>query len=413
MRIISFITAALVIVALYMLVLKRDDVLDFAGRDIPEEAQNETANETPAEETPADQVSAVPVVAVHSSASAIAEFVKVRGQTEAARQVAVLAETSGRVISAPLRKGQLVAEDQVLCEIDPGTRDANLAQAQAALLQARAGLPEAQARLTGAQSSLSEAEINDRAAIELRKSGYASETRAASTAAAVSSAQAGIESAKAGLDAARAGISAAEAAVAAAQKEIERLTITAPFAGVLETDSAELGTLLQPGAVCATVIQLDTIKLVGFVPETEVNKVTLGSMGGARLSTGTEVSGMVSFLGRSADPVTRTFRVEVEIPNPDLAIRDGQTVEMVLSSGDAQAHLLPQSALTLDDTGAVGVRIIDAGNLAQFVPVKILRDSADGIWVQGPADQVDVITIGQEYVIDGVPVAPSFESLTQ
>lgn len=409
MRIISFITAIVVVFALYMLVLKRDEVLSFAGRDVAPASEDSMT----ADETAPPAVSAVPVVAVHSTASAIPEFVKVRGQTEAARQVHVLAETSGRVVSDPLRKGLFVSADQVLCKIDPGTRDADLAQAEATLLQARAGLPEAQARLTGAQSALSEAEINDRAAIELRKSGYASETRAAATAAAVSSAQASIESAKAGLDAARAGISAAQAAVAAAQKEIDRLTITAPFAGVLETDSAELGTLLQPGAVCATVIQLDPIKLVGFVPETEVNNVTLGSMGGARLASGMEVGGKVSFLGRSADPVTRTFRVEVEIPNPDLTIRDGQTVEMVLSSGDAQAHLLPQSALTLDDTGTVGVRIIDTDQLAQFVPVKILRDASDGIWVQGPADQVDVITIGQEYVIDGVPVAPSFESLTQ
>lgn len=411
MRIISFITALLVMVALYFLVLKREDVLSFAGRDTAETSTPEAEPETPeaAENTP----SPVGVIAVHSSARSIDEFVKVRGQTEAARQVQMLAETSGRVISAPLRKGHFVEAGDILCEIDPGTRAANLAEAEAMLLQARASLPEAQAQLTGAQSSLSEAQINDRAASELRKSGYASETRAAATAAAVSSAQAGVESARAGLDGARAGISAAQAGVAAAQKEIERLTITAPFGGVLESDSAELGALLQPGALCATVIQLNPIKLVGFVPETEIDKVTLGAMGGARLSTGAELSGQVSFLGRSADPVTRTFRVEVEIANPDLKIRDGQTVEMVLSSGDAQAHLLPQSALTLDDSGKVGVRVVTDEMLAAFTPITVLRDSADGIWVQGLMDEADVIVIGQEYVVDGVPVRPVFEGMTQ
>ena len=44
----------------------------------------------------------------------------------------------------------------------------------------------------------------------------------------------------------------------------------APFAGLLETDTAELGALLQTGSPCATIIQLDPIKFVGFVPEAEL-----------------------------------------------------------------------------------------------------------------------------------------------
>ncbi|HAR53971.1 MAG TPA: efflux RND transporter periplasmic adaptor subunit, partial [Roseovarius nubinhibens] len=61
------------------------------------------------------------------------------------------------------------------------------------------------------------------------------------------SAQSGLESAAAGIEAARAGIESAQAGIAAAQKEIDRLAITAPFAGLLETDTAERGSLLQPG----------------------------------------------------------------------------------------------------------------------------------------------------------------------
>ncbi|HAL77100.1 MAG TPA: efflux RND transporter periplasmic adaptor subunit, partial [Rhodobacteraceae bacterium] len=52
-------------------------------------------------------------------------------------------------------------------------------------------------------------------------------------------------------------IESAEAGVAVAEQEIDKLTIKAPFDGLLETDSAELGSLMQPGALCATIIQLD------------------------------------------------------------------------------------------------------------------------------------------------------------
>lgn len=420
MRIVSIITAIVVMASLYFLVLQRDAVLAFSGR-----APNPVGAEALADETAADpagamdqakeeaRANAVRVIAQHSVQQPIGDAVLLRGQTEAARQVNVLAETTGTVISDPLRKGSFVEAGQLICKIDPGTRQATLDQAIASLNDAQAQLPTVAARVSEAEARLREAEINYNAATKLREGGYASETREASAAAAVSSARAAVQSAKSGLDSAQAGISAARAAKAAAEKEIERLTVTAPFAGLLETDSAELGALLQPGALCATIIQLDPIKLVGFVPETEIDKLQTGAEAGARLASGRQLQGEVSFLGRSADPLTRTFRVEVTIPNPDLSIRDGQTVEMVVTSGTATAHLLPGSVLTLNDEGTLGVRIVDENSTAQFTPVRVLRDTQDGIWLTGLPDEADVIVIGQEFVTDGVPVLPSFEDAAQ
>ena len=215
--------------------------------------------------------------------------------------------------------------------------------------------------------------------------------------------EASIQSAKSGVESARSGIQSAEAAVAAARKEIERLHVTAPFSGILESDTAELGALLQPGALCATIIQLDTIKLVGFVPETEVDRVVVGAQAGARLATGREVAGTVSFLSRSADPLTRTFRVEIAVANPDLSIRDGQTVEIIVSAAGTTAHLLPSSSLTLNDEGTLGVRHVIDGR-ARFAPVEILRDTVQGVWVSGLPEAAEIIVVGQEFVIDGVKV---------
>ena len=106
---------------------------------------------------------------------------------------------------------------------------------------------------------------------------------------------AGVQRATSGISSAQAGIEGATAAVAVATREIERLQISAPFAGLPETDTAELGTLMQPGSPCATIVQLNPMKLVGFVPETEVEKVFVGARATAELSSGTQVSGRVTF----------------------------------------------------------------------------------------------------------------------
>ena len=286
--------------------------------------------------------------------------VALRGQTEAFRRVAVQAETSGRVISEPLRRGTRVATGDTLCQLDPGTRPAQLDEAEA---------------------RLAEAEISNTAAARLAEGGFGSETRAAG---------------------ALATLSAARAAVAAARTELERLTIAAPFGGVLDTDTAELGSLMQPGTLCATILQLDPMRIVGFVPETRLAAVRLGASAQARLADGRTVTGDVTFLSSAADPATRTFRVEVTVPNPDLSLRDGQSTDIAIAADGIAAHRIPSSALTLDDEGTMGVRIADADDIARFVPVRLLRDTADGVLVTGLPDDTRIIIVGQEFVTEGV-----------
>jgi multidrug efflux system membrane fusion protein len=64
----------------------------------------------------------------------------------------------------------------------------------------------------------------------------------------------------------------------------------------------------------------------------------------------------------------------------------------------------------LDNDGNIGVRVVGEGDIARFLPVGILRDTIDGIWVTGLPETVDVIVVGQEYVTDGVPVIPTLQT---
>lgn len=407
MKIIPVITAILVLAGLYMVVFEREQLVAFAQSSDTQTAQV-ALDEPPMEDAVQTGESAVGVVATHSVAQIIDSAVILRGRTEAAREVTVASETSGLVISEPRRKGAFINEGELLCRLDPGTRDASLAEARARLAEAEGRVPEAQAGVLEASARVREAEINLNAARRLSEDGFASETRLVSAQAAMETATAGVQRANSAVSSAQAGIQAAQAAVASAEREIDKLTITAPFSGLLETDTAELGALMQPGTPCATIIQLNEVKLVGFVPEADVAKVNVGAMAGARLTSGQQVQGRVTFLSRSADDLTRTFRVEVTVANDDLAISDGQTAEILVASEGNTAHLIAQSSLTLDDDGVLGVRTVGTGNIAAFMPVTLLRDTAEGVWVIGLPDTVDIITVGQEFVIDGVRVAPTF-----
>lgn len=415
MRVVPFLTAIAVTASLYVLVFERERLTLFAsGGEPPAAAAAEDAAPPAAIPPPeSEEGRRVSVLVQKSVAQNIDSAVLARGRTEAARQVEVRSETSGLVKSEPLRRGAYVRAGQPLCELDPGTRPAMLAEAEARQMEAQSRLPESRARLEEARARLGEAEINERAASRLGQDGFASETRVAGAQASLSSARAGVSSAEAGLQAAQSGLRAAEAAVEAARTELARLTIAAPFDGLLETDTAELGALLQPGAPCATVIQLDPIKLVGFLSEADVDKVSVGALAGARLVSGSEAMGRVTFLSRSADPLTRTFRVEVTVANSDLAIRDGQTAEMMIETEGRSAHLLPGSALTLDDNGTLGIRLVDASRHAVFAPVLLLRDTVDGVWLTGLPDEADVIVVGQEFVTDGTAVDPTWRELGQ
>lgn len=352
MKIVPIVNAVLVSAALYALVFERDRLMSFAGQDRTEAEATQQA----------EAAKAVPVQVIHSVAASVDQGVLTRGQTEAARRVEVRAETTGTVISDPLRRGAEVQTGDVLCRLDPDTRAASLKEAEAKLAEAR---------------------LAATAAEKLQQGGYRSETAAAGAQASLQAAQAGVE---------------------AARREIERLTITAPFAGILEEDSAELGALLSAGGLCATVTALDPIKLVGYVAETEIDRIEPGAMVGARLATGREVTGRVSYLSRSADTATRTFRIEAEVANPDRSIREGQTVEMIISAPGTQAHLLPASVLTLDDNGRLGVRLAVDG-VARFAPAQLLRDTREGVWITGLPEAADVIVVGQDYVTDGAALA--------
>lgn len=294
--------------------------------------------------------------------------VVLRGRTENKRTVAVKAETSGRVVERPVERGSEVAEGDLLCRIALEDREAQLTEARAALEQAR---------------------IEYEGSLRLKQQGFQSETAIAQ---------------------AKARLAAAEAAVASRELDIERTAVRAPFAGVVEDVQLEVGDYVSPGGTCVTLIDMDPMLLVGRVSQQDVGKLKPGQTATGRLVDGRTVTGKLTFVGHQNDPATRTYAIEVEVDNRDHAVRSGITTAIHLPVEEVLAHKISPALFALDDDGRIGVRTINDARRVEYHHVEIVRDDVDGVWVTGLPEVVTLITVGQEYVVEGQRVQPAFES---
>ncbi|QDG78073.1 efflux RND transporter periplasmic adaptor subunit [Labrenzia sp. PHM005] len=289
---------------------------------------------------------------------------EVRGRTEAEAKVAVRSHVTDDVIDRPAREGAYVAAGDILCILDRGTRESRILEAKAAV---------------------AEAEMLQKAAKQLSSKGFTAETR--------------VMTVQAQLDAANARLEEAE-------RELRRTVIRSPINGVIESPMAEIGAQLDKGSVCATVVNSDPMIAIGEVSELNIGQISENMTAEVELVTGDTFEGRVRYIAPAANPDTRTFRVEVEIPNSEGKARDGVTAVTRLPLPVEKAHKISPAILTLNDNGKVGVRAVDQENKTMFYPVKVLGGEQDGLWVGGLPDEVIVIVVGQEYVADGQVVEP-------
>jgi multidrug efflux pump subunit AcrA (membrane-fusion protein) len=182
--------------------------------------------------------------------------------------------------------------------------------------------------------------------------------------------------------------------------ELNRTEVKAPFKGYIER-IVKPGNYLTRGQACAVIIELDPITFIAEVPETEIKRVLLNQKVFITLVTGETIESNLSFVSKSASPSTRTFRVEAKVSNANGKIRDGITGTMVIRTNKILANKISPSILLLSDKGNLGVRSVEEGNIVKFLPIKIIEDTNDGLWVTGIANQTNLITVGQGFVENG------------
>ena len=193
--------------------------------------------------------------------------------------------------------------------------------------------------------------------------------------------------------------------------ELNRTEVKAPFRGYVEK-IVKPGNFINRGEVCAVIIELDPVTFVAEVPEAEIKNIVKGQNVSIMLVTGEIITSKLSFVSKSATPSTRSFRVEAEVRNPKGFIRDGITGTLEISTNKILANKISPSILLLSDSGTLGIRIVNNDGIVEFLPIKILEDTQEGLWVQGIPNASNLIVRGQGFVENGQKVIaiPSTES---
>jgi len=354
----SYLIAGLVAIGTVIWIATGDIV--GAGSQAPEQTPTQA---TAASEKPKAEAGPTAVRVAVSKAEPRRRDIVVRGRTAVEKKVDIKAEVQARVIEV-VQKGTRVRKGQTI---------------------ARLALDDRMERLKESKAMMRLREVELNAARELHAKGFKPQNKLMEN---------------------EAQYDAAKAMVARMEMEMAKTAIVAPFDGVVEDVAAEVGAFLKVGDPVAALVSSDPMLVIGQVSERDIGQVRLGQAGVGALATGETLEGKIRFIATTAEPQTRTFRVELEVPNPNGLIRDGITTEMRLPVQSVPAHRLSPQALTLNDAGIVGLRLVDETGRVQFKPAEILSESLDGVWIGGLPETITVIVVGQEFVREGQLVKP-------
>jgi multidrug efflux system membrane fusion protein len=288
----------------------------------------------------------------------------VSGRTEADRRASAMARTPGVIADLKVRRGSVVKQGQVLAILSDEARKAQMDQAKARLGQRQI---ELRARLKLIEQGVYPAINQSSLEAELR---------------------------------------AAEAGVAQARAEGDKGSVLAPVSGVVNSVPVETGQALQLGAVVAEIVSLDPMLAVIEVSERQLSGLRVGDQTDVKLVTGDRADGIIRFISRSASVQTRTYRVDVEIPNASGTIPDGVTCTVTLRLAPTAAARVPRSALTFSAEGRLVIRTVGADGKVAATPVAIIEDALEQVWLTGIADGARVIVQGQDFVKEGEMVDP-------
>jgi multidrug efflux system membrane fusion protein len=303
------------------------------------------------------------VAVLETASSPHARSLTLSGRTEADKRVTITARTGGILTELRVKRGQQVQQGEIIAVLSDDAREAQVAQATAVFNQRKTEL-EVRRKL------IDQGTIPKLEGVNLESQ-----------------------------------FKAAEAGLAAALAERDRGVLRAPWAGLITEVQSEVGgaALSMMGAAVVQMVSLDPMLAVVEVSERRLGGLKVGDPAEVRLVTGQKATGRVRYVAKSASQTTRTYRVEVEIKNADGAIPDGITAEVVIPLVPVEASRVPRSALTFSAAGDLGLRVV-AGETVAFVPVSVVEDEQNYMWVAGLPQTAHVIVQGQDFVREGQKV---------
>jgi len=323
------------------------------------------------------QAPGTPVQTIHPKRGEIVRRITLPGNVMAYQEATLYAKVAGYLKTISVDKGDAVKEGDLLAEIEA---------------------PEMVADLVKAKAEAEVAQLDYKRVTEAQKK--ASDLVMPQT-----------------VDAAKAKSSVAVAGVQRIEILLSYAKIIAPFSGVITKRWVDPGALIPAptsgaaakNAAVVTLMDFSNVRIDVAIPDAEAPlvkkdlpvKVTVNELPGRTFQ------GTITRFSYALDESTKTMATEIDIPNPDLALRPGMwaTIEIELQKKE-NALLLPAEALVTEKNKNSVFVVRD--NKAEKVSITTGFD--DGINVEilkgcGPGDSV--IVAGKQSVTDGQKVQPT------
>ena len=342
-------------------------------------------------------------------ANLIDQSIELQGQTIHNKKIDVKSETSGNISEINFSRGDKVNKNLSLVLISMDDRKEKLLSAQKDLerLSKELILNEKNRDNLLRQNieKIKLYEIEYASAKQLIDKGLSSKSKLSLASFNLANAEADREDIKIKFESTLANLEAQISNVKSLLKNIKldiaKTNISAPFDGIISEKMVEETEFISVGTPLFTIIDLDPIKIEGYLSEFDVNKVSVGTNAIIEDSNGIKKNGTITFISPSAEISTRTFEITIEANNKDLTYKSGITTKIIIKGSELKAHKIPPSILTLLDDGTVGVKAVNKENNVVFYPTKTIKDTIDGMWVSGLPESVNLIISGQEYISIG------------
>ena len=293
-----------------------------------------------------------------------ARAIRISGHTEAEKRVTLATRVMGVIESLPVKQGERVERGDLVMRLDASDKEAAIRMAESVVTQRQAEASAAERLVAGGNAPKLQA------------------------------------------DQARAALATAKSQLETAKAELAQYEIYAPYNGLIDRVPVQRGSTILAGAEVATLINLDPLLAIGEVSERDLRYLKLGNEADIKLVDGKTVKGTLRYISRDASSATRTFRIEVAIPNEDKALPAGMTAEITLLAEPTDSIMLPRSVVTLSSDGDLGIRAVDKDNKVVFFPIDLVDDTAQGLVLAGIPADARVIVAGQDLVSDGDEVKP-------
>ena len=341
--------------------------------------------------------------------SQIDQSIELQGQTIHNKRIDVKSETTGNIIIINFSRGDRVSKGDELIKISLENRKELLNSAKKDLdrLKKELDLNEKNKlnRLSQNKELIKLYEIEYASAKQLIDKGLSSKSKLSLASFNLANAKSDHEDILIKFESQKSSIESQIANAKSHLKNIEldigNTSIKSPFNGIISNNMIEVSEYITPGNILFTIIDLNPIKIQGYLSEFDVNKVNIGTKAIIENTNGVKKIGKITFISPSAETSTRTFEITIEADNSDLSFKSGITTKITIAGSELKAHKIPPSILTLLDDGTVGVKAIDNNDNVIFYPTNTVRDTIDGMWVTGLPDVVNLIITGQEYVAIG------------